>query len=194
MTFDLDNTLWKTDKVISEANEVLNDYLKLKFDNNNDNGIISRDRVEVVMGRIFKSNKDKYSPSKENVDNDKNVGGPVFLTSLRKDAILELVKRSFAVEESIGTRKDIETVDNDGEDIVSSLSPSSLSSLKYDEEKATILVNKAFQKWTDARHNAIANNLASNAVECLSRIKSIKTSDGNSIIVGAITDVSFLLQ
>lgn len=76
ITFDLDNTVWKTSNVISAANDALFEYL--------DSLSLSQpERIEVIMGKLFRSNPQVYAPS----------GGksPVFLTQLRKDAIYFLL-------------------------------------------------------------------------------------------------------
>jgi hypothetical protein len=57
VTFDLDNTIWKTGAVISSANDALAEYLDSKgifYENEN--------RVEKVMGKIFQKDKGKYCP------------------------------------------------------------------------------------------------------------------------------------
>ena len=42
--------------------------------------------------------------------------------------------------------------------------------------------------WTTARHDAIPHNLASNVIECLESLSQLKTSEGNPVLIGAITD------
>jgi len=93
VTFDLDNTIWKTGAVISSANDALANFLDSK-------GIKTTIRVEKIMGELFKQNKAKYCPvlaqdhvsGKIDGDFDKVKAPPVLLTQLRKDAIKELLK------------------------------------------------------------------------------------------------------
>lgn len=80
VTFDLDNTLWKTGPTIAAANDALAEFLDSK-------GINQPKRVEVYMGELFKANKAKYCP----IDGD-DATAPVNLTQLRKDAITELLQ------------------------------------------------------------------------------------------------------
>jgi len=96
VTFDLDNTIWKTGAVISSANEALAKHLDSR-------GIETPVRVESVMGTLFKSNKAKYCPIlakdlKGNVDMSMDhIKAPVLLTQLRKDAVM-VVLRNQTVE------------------------------------------------------------------------------------------------
>ena len=72
VTFDLDNTLWKTSATISAANDALAEFLDQR-------SITQPIRVEKIMGELFQSSKERYAPQ----------GGkaPVLLTQLRKDAL-----------------------------------------------------------------------------------------------------------
>lgn len=54
ISFDLDNTLWKTGKVISHANDVLSQYLTAK-------GVNVPVRTEIVMGELFKKGPARYN-------------------------------------------------------------------------------------------------------------------------------------
>jgi len=90
VTFDLDNTIWKTGAVISSANDALANHLDSR-------GIVTPVRVESVMGTLFKSNKAKYCPilAKDlegNVDMSMDhIKAPVLLTQLRKDAVMAVL-------------------------------------------------------------------------------------------------------
>jgi hypothetical protein len=91
VTFDLDNTIWKTGAVISSANEALANHL-------DSIGIEVPVRVEQIMGTLFKSDKGKYCPilSKDieegtvqmHID---EIKAPVLLTQLRKDAVMAIL-------------------------------------------------------------------------------------------------------
>lgn len=77
VTFDLDNTLWKTSPVICEANDALAKYLESYLP-------LNHKRVEVIMNELFKENRTKYAP------NNPEASYATHLTRLRKDAIREL--------------------------------------------------------------------------------------------------------
>ncbi|KAL3786812.1 hypothetical protein HJC23_008086 [Cyclotella cryptica] len=55
ITFDLDNTLWRTGPTISHANAVLNNHLQQVY------GVRNDCLVEVEMGRLFEQDKRRYA-------------------------------------------------------------------------------------------------------------------------------------
>ena len=194
VTFDLDNTIWKTSNVINSANDVLANYLY-------DNGIHAPIRVEKIMGELFKSDKAKYSPllveealreydeysySKaandiiESSNNDnvdmilEKVKTPVLLTQLRIDALKVVFKNQ--TQDVLREQFKLQSnhINNSNNDV--------------DDELIETLAKSAFDIWTTARHDAIPNNLASSVLECLDQVRSLKTSYGKNIVVGAITD------
>ena len=73
VTFDLDNTLWKTGPTIQAANDALHEHLSAT-------GTLDQ-RVEHVMGELFRNDRARYG------------GGPspVYLTQLRLDAIRQVL-------------------------------------------------------------------------------------------------------
>jgi FMN phosphatase YigB (HAD superfamily) len=75
VSFDLDNTLWKTGPTIQAANDVMKAYLDEK-------DISQPERVEKVMGQLFKLSKSTYAPLAGD-----DAKAPVLLTQLRKDAL-----------------------------------------------------------------------------------------------------------
>lgn len=79
VTFDLDNTIWKTSKTIDAANEALATFLDA-------NSIIQPKRVEKIMGDLFQQDKKRYAPL------DDNPKAPVLLTQLRIDAIKNVLE------------------------------------------------------------------------------------------------------
>jgi len=198
VSFDLDNTIWKTGPVIQSANDALNTYLleNIGIDN-------MPIRVEGVMKDLFVNNKKKYCPVQHAEEEEKiqkelllssassfssnpssinavgketdeqntnvvnkpllqNVKAPVLLTQLRIDAIKEIFYNQTAASSS-------------------SISISI-------EEQIESSAQEAFAVWTQARHDAIPKNLASSVLECLNELRSLQTSNGNKIIIGAITD------
>uniref|UniRef100_A0A6V2NPC6 Zinc-ribbon domain-containing protein n=1 Tax=Ditylum brightwellii TaxID=49249 RepID=A0A6V2NPC6_9STRA len=82
ITFDLDNTLWKTSAVISSANDVLHTHLTETL------SLEIPTRVEKVMGDLFQANKVQYAPG---VMDEKDIKGPTLLTQLRIDAVFSLL-------------------------------------------------------------------------------------------------------
>lgn len=102
-TFDLDNTIWRTNNVISTANDALALHLKSM-------NINAPVRVEKIMGELFKANKAKYCPLavQDMVESDddslEHVKAPTLLTDLRIDAIKEVLRNQtipFAQDESV---------------------------------------------------------------------------------------------
>jgi FMN phosphatase YigB (HAD superfamily)/ribosomal protein L40E len=59
---------------------------------------------------------------------------------------------------------------------------------EYSEEDAKEFADKAFQVWTETRHEVIPSHFASSVVSCLEKIQSIRTSSGQPLLIGAITD------
>jgi FMN phosphatase YigB (HAD superfamily) len=84
VSFDLDNTLWKTGPTIQAANDALAKYLS-------EMEIVQPERVEKVMGRLFELSKATYSPL---IGDDAK--SPTLLTKLRTDAL------RFVLEENNG--------------------------------------------------------------------------------------------
>jgi FMN phosphatase YigB (HAD superfamily)/ribosomal protein L40E len=79
VSFDLDDTLWRTAATISAANDALSDHIASIED------FKQPQRVEVIMGELFQADKPRYAPIQ-----GENATAPVLLTSLRKDAIAHL--------------------------------------------------------------------------------------------------------
>lgn len=77
VSFDLDNTLWKTYGCINRANDELAEYLST-------HKIEQPRRVENVMGDLFKANPISYCPL---LEEDEEPKGPTLLTKLRTDAL-----------------------------------------------------------------------------------------------------------
>jgi FMN phosphatase YigB (HAD superfamily)/ribosomal protein L40E len=59
---------------------------------------------------------------------------------------------------------------------------------EYSEEDAKVFAESAFQVWTTRRHEVIPSHFASCVVSCLEKIQSIRTSSGQPVLIGAITD------
>ena len=78
ITFDLDDTIWKTSSVIDAANNALQEYLDRK-------GLNQPRQVKDVMKDLFEGNSTRYCP--ELATNPLAKPDPVLLTLLRKDAI-----------------------------------------------------------------------------------------------------------
>mmetsp|Transcript_5116 Transcript_5116/g.7784 ORF Transcript_5116/g.7784 Transcript_5116/m.7784 type:complete len:480 (-) Transcript_5116:36-1475(-) len=141
VTFDLDNTLWKTGATISAANDALAAFLE-------EEGIAQPERVEKIMGKLFQAEKERYSPMTD------NPSSPVLLTMLRKEAL------QFILESH-----------ND-----------------YTTEQSVEFAEKAFDIWTNARHDVIPSNFAESVIPCLEKIRTLTCSRGNPVLIGAITD------
>lgn len=92
VSFDLDNTIWKTGAVISSANDALANHL-------DSIGIEVPVRVEQIMGTLFKSDKAKYCPIlAKDIEEGivemslDEIKAPVLLTRLRKDAVMVILR------------------------------------------------------------------------------------------------------
>ena len=142
VTFDLDDTIWKTGATIASANDVLAAHLASI-------GIRQPKRVEVVMGELFLADKRRYAPVQ-----GEDATSPVLLTLLRTDAI------AYIATEHNG----------------------------YSLDDALPLAHQAFQIWKQGRHAAIPAHLAQSVRECLETLANMQTSDGDKILIGAITD------
>lgn len=142
VSFDLDNTLWKTYGCIDAANDALATFL-------DEHKIEQPKRVEKVMGELFRANKTRYSPIL-----GEEAEAATLLTLLRTDAIQKVL------EEYNG----------------------------YSKSEAEAFAQQAFDVWATARHDAIPDNLAMNVLQCLDEISSLKTSQGQKVLIGAITD------
>jgi FMN phosphatase YigB (HAD superfamily) len=162
ITFDLDNTLWKTSAVISSANDALAAHLETR-------GIHAPIRVEKIMGTLFKDNKSKYCPvlASDGVPLDK-IKAPVCLTQLRKDAILEILTNQTTEQ---------------GEEAIPPNIPNNTTN-----DWRMAQVDEFFDVWTDARHAAIPHNFAKSVLNGLEEIRRMTTPLGERVIVGAITD------
>lgn len=91
VSFDLDNTLWKTHGCISEANDALAAFL-------DEHKIKQPIRVEKVMGELFLANKTKYSPII-----GERAASATLLTLLRTDAIRQVLEdhNEYSVDDAI---------------------------------------------------------------------------------------------
>ena len=58
----------------------------------------------------------------------------------------------------------------------------------YSSADAQAFAENAFEVWATARHDAIPDNLVAKAVDCLEEISKLKTSQGQPVLIGAITD------
>ena len=145
VTFDLDNTIWKTGPTIAAANDALALFLENKH-------IVQPQRVEGIMGELWERSKATYAPNNNNNKNDAK--SPVLLTQLRTDALEFLLRQH-----------------ND-----------------YSINDAKAMAKESFDIWTKARHEAIPSYLAHSVVETLQQIRLLVSSEGQPVLIGAITD------
>jgi len=172
VTFDLDNTLWKTSETISAANDALAIYLS-NTDDGDGNPIKVPKRIEQVMGDLFRDDRRKYCPlngretanatsngsTEENDDEEEDnleqrCKSPVLLTQLRIDAICHVLEK-----------------DN-----------------FFSTERALVFAKLAFDEWTRARHDAIVVHLAPRVVETLDKIRTTISYNNIPVLMGAVTD------
>lgn len=166
ITFDLDNTLWKTSPTIADANTILNQYMQEKVQSllpSSNNNTYKIERVEHYMKLLFQENPSKYCPNYIPEQRNNNIKpAPVLLTLLRKDAIEYAFRHAKNVSSDSSNNNDTEI---------------------YDENE--IFIQEAFDIWMNARKESIQNNLADSVMETLEHIRQV--SD-DRIIIGAITD------
>ena len=208
ITFDLDNTIWKTMPTISDANDSLSSHLLKKF------GI--QDRSEKIMGQLFKENPDRYAGVDHNIaianedDNENN----------EDDDYANIVQNVGHTDFKAGStneQKDTNNADNDNgvhiQSKVTKKKPVYLTLLRKDAIRSLIQqtkestdnidvldmedqVDAAFEIWADARCESIANNFAPCAVEILTNLKDQLAESSSSstlsslqkVYIGAITD------
>ena len=89
VTFDLDNTLWKTGATIGAANDALATFMGNLRRTTDGEPIQQPVRVEVLMGELFKENPSRYCP----LETDNPPKAAVLLTNLRTDAIKVLLEK-----------------------------------------------------------------------------------------------------
>ena len=170
ITFDLDNTLWKTGPTIGAANDALAEFLSTKSKDDGTELQIPT-RVEKIMGELFKADRRKYCPlvgatipdkaDDEEVEDwekmlEETLKSPVALTQLRIDALCHVLE-----------------TEND-----------------FSKEAALSLATDAFEVWMQARFDSILDHMAPNVVETLQEIRStIQTENGDGpVLLGAVTD------
>eukprot|EP00537_Pseudo-nitzschia_pungens_P008163 CAMPEP_0172360844 /NCGR_PEP_ID=MMETSP1060-20121228/4788_1 /TAXON_ID=37318 /ORGANISM="Pseudo-nitzschia pungens, Strain cf. cingulata" /LENGTH=670 /DNA_ID=CAMNT_0013082933 /DNA_START=55 /DNA_END=2067 /DNA_ORIENTATION=- len=173
VTFDLDNTLWKTSETIGAANDALAEYLSTQTSSGGSPLVIPR-RVEKVMGDLFRADRRLYCPllgasvpiqlddQKESTEESElllsqTLKSPVALTRLRIDALCYVLETE------------------------NSFTP----------ESAMEFAREAFGVWKEARHSAILDHLAPRVEETLRGIRdtiACQTDAETPVLLGAITD------
>mmetsp|Transcript_17834 Transcript_17834/g.44494 ORF Transcript_17834/g.44494 Transcript_17834/m.44494 type:complete len:619 (+) Transcript_17834:117-1973(+) len=164
ITFDLDNTLWKTGPTIGAANDALAEYLSTKRKEDGSELQIPR-RIEKVMGDLFAADRRRYCPLvgatiPEDIEDEEQLlaetcKSPVLLTQLRIDAMCHV----------------LETENG------------------FSEDNAMELATEAFGVWMQGRYDSILDNMAPKVVETLENIRStIQTDTGAPVLLGAVTD------
>lgn len=198
ITFDLDNTLWKTSETITHANTVLFEQLQSKF------GIEVRSEVE--MGKLFKLFPDRYCGlllEEGGGENNNVVNGGGNNEERSDDEYANSVQNVGRTEININipppttppTNKD------DGVHIQSTTGktrkkkPVYLTFLRKDAIRSLILqktqnylspleldneVDAAFTVWMEARTQSISQNFVPHAVETLFQLKSSLLSNHQS--------------
>lgn len=214
ITFDLDNTLWKTGPTISHANAVLNEHLRQAY------GVKNGCLVEVEMGRLFELDKRRYA-GENFVDED--IGSALTNSDAAQNKEEQYANSVINVgETSINLMSENQKVD-DGviggnvpkDDLIhirsaskkKKIQPVYLTSLRKDAIRSLIQhntttisttaseslekkVDASFQLWMDARTESIAQNYASNVLSTLSKLRSsiIPVAHYGKLYIGAITD------
>lgn len=194
ITFDLDNTLWKTGPTISHANKVLNEHMQLL-------GVAHDRLVEVEMGRLFEADKRKYAGGNY-IEDDVDIS--------REKRNEELASEVVNVGETKDEEDDViggKVVDNlihiRAESNRKKIQPVYLTMLRKDAISSLLQststvdaplleedVENAFRLWMSSRTESITQNYADNVLSTLSTIRSSITpsSTTGKLYIGAITD------
>lgn len=198
VTFDLDNTIWKTTPTISHANKVLNEYMKQRY------GVVDGTRVEVEMGRLFGLDVGRYAGDVEGNEDEKTVGGNnnspddysrlvenVGHTDNDDGVHIQSPKKSQKKQKPVYLtllRKDaIRSLIQQSQQYATSTTTLSTTTSETMETQ----VDEAFELWMDARAQSISQNYAPHVFECLSNIRSSivsSPSNNSQLYIGAITD------
>lgn len=206
VSFDLDNTIWKTGATITDANDALATHLHEKF------GIV--ERSEKFMGQLFKQFPNRYAGIDfSHVECSSEEVGDVVTTDSAD--IVQNVGQTRIINPSVVTSDDgVVGGINIQATIVSNLgkvkkSPVYLTVLRKDAIRAMILealeansqqerltsspidldVDMAFEVWMEARCRSISKNFAPSAVTILQNLKSdLGSSTNKSVYLCAITD------
>ena len=216
ITFDLDNTIWKTSETISDANDALAAHLL------NKHGIV--ERSEKRMGQLFRQYPERYAgvdyiPSM--IDNLKD--------SIDDEGTSDIVQNVGQTERQIVRTTKSENNESDGVHIQSAtkMKPVYLTLLRKDAIRSLLLakdddsstnnlstttsvvdlekqIDTAFDVWMEARCQSISKNFVPCAVSTLQQLRSQQllasdavttatatataSSTSKKIYIGAITD------
>lgn len=209
VTFDLDNTIWKTSATISDANDALSEYLQDTF------GI--EERSEKRMGRLFKTSPDRYAGidfaengstivAAENDDADNNKDD----ADTAADAAGVHIQASFDNNNNKQgqggggqvTKKPVYLTLLRKDAIRSLMQETNDNNDDHDASSADLEkeVDAAFELWVEARCQSISRNFAPSAVPTLANLRSqlgyssndngndASSSSSRKVYVGAITD------
>jgi FMN phosphatase YigB (HAD superfamily) len=204
VTFDLDNTLWKTGPSIAAANDALNTYLE-----SDPRNLRIPQRIEIIMKQLFQSNPSKYAPPLAQSSSGQRLSSTV--TSVTAATVTsQQTTDDNSIKNSI-SNNDGETATTSAPASTTTSSPVLLTQLRTDaiayiletengfsSSEATEFAQQAFNVWTDARHKACVQHLTPGAVETLEKIRNMfkespsssssQSSSPTSMMIGAITD------
>ncbi|KAL9183375.1 hypothetical protein ACHAXT_005162, partial [Thalassiosira profunda] len=201
VTFDLDNTVWKTGATISDANDALATHLMEAF------GV--EERSEKRMGKLFKQFSDRYAgidfAEGNSIDSGKGAAedGRDYsdLVQYVGQSEIEIpaaangdsgvhIQASFGSEQGGQMKKKPVYLTLLRKDAVRSLlqecvDATTASPLELEDE-----VDRAFEVWMEARCQSISRNFAPCAVQTLTNLRSQLQPDDASqkVYIGAITD------
>mmetsp|Transcript_9588 Transcript_9588/g.14519 ORF Transcript_9588/g.14519 Transcript_9588/m.14519 type:complete len:657 (+) Transcript_9588:88-2058(+) len=206
ITFDLDNTLWKTSETITHANTCLFELLHSKF------GI--EIRSEVMMGKLFRELPDRYCGLLDDDDDGEGDGDDGGNSGVGSDVdYANSVENVGRTDTIINSSSSPPAKEDDGVHIQTKKKkkPVYLTLLRKDAIRSLILqqqqqqpsiplspieleteVDTAFNVWMEARTQSISQNFAPFALETLSQLKSSLVQQQHPIkkkvYIGAITD------
>mmetsp|Transcript_13259 Transcript_13259/g.19861 ORF Transcript_13259/g.19861 Transcript_13259/m.19861 type:complete len:661 (+) Transcript_13259:62-2044(+) len=209
ITFDLDNTLWKTSETITHANTCLFELLQSKF------GI--EIRSEVMMGKLFRELPDRYCGLLDDDDGEGDGGIGNGNNNGEEGSDVDYansVENVGRTDTIINSSSSPPAKEDDGVHIQTKKKkkPVYLTLLRKDAIRSLILqqqqqqpsiplspieleteVDAAFNVWMEARTQSISQNFAPFALETLSQLKSSLVQqqqhpNKKKVYIGAITD------
>lgn len=213
ITFDLDNTIWKTSETISDANDALASHLFHEF------GI--KERSENRMGQLFRQYPERYAGvdydvsrrtmMMESVDELRDSDDEDAADRVQNVGQSELLQATTKSESNEGDG--VHTQADFGVEKKTKMKPVYLTLLRKDAIRSLILANDdngsalpsnslmedleqqidlAFDVWMKARCESISKNFVPCAVSTLQQLRTLPTTSdatfSNKIYIGAITD------
>ncbi|KAL7549839.1 hypothetical protein ACHAWF_013095 [Thalassiosira exigua] len=195
VTFDLDNTVWKTSETLTDANDALAHWLREEC------GV--EERSEARMGRLFKEDAGRYIGVVDADGEYKSGGSTSNARDERGEDDADLVQNVGRTELNAGDKGDGVHISSAKrkpvfltrlrKDAIRSLLVDAASGTSDVDSDVEARVDEGFDLWSKARCASISRNLAPGAASTLatlrSRLRAFPVDDDRGrVCVGAITD------